>query len=320
MRMKHLFLLLFFSLGVVAVAHGQTSTRTLVVTIDDLPYVNRGGGDYLENARAATAKMLRSLRKYKVPAVVFVNEQRVQEGAGREARVDLLRQWVKSGMTLANHTYSHADFNRLTVEQFEEEIVKGEIVSRQLMRERGRYQLYFRHPMTHIGDTTEKKEAIEKFLAARGYKVTPHTIDGSDFVFNVPYADAVKKGDEALARRLLDSYLEVTMVATEFAEKISPQIFGREIPQVLVIHSNDINADSLDELLERLVQRGYKFVTLDKAMADPAYETKVTYITKHGPTWLFRWAQSKGLKLDFSGDPDPPKWVLDMYSTILKQN
>ena len=218
-------------------------------------------------------------------------------------------------MMLGNHTYSHPDFNRLTVAQFEDEITKGDVITRQLMRSRQPYQLYFRHPMTHTGDTQEKKEAIERFLAARGYKITPHTIENSDFIFNVPYAEAVQKKDEALAKRLRDEYLNFTIAATEFAEKISPQVFGREIPQLLIIHANDITADSLDEMLQRFAERGYKFVTLDKVMADPAYQTKDTMVTKFGPTWLWRWTRSKGMDLDFAGDPDPPKWVMDLYNS-----
>ena len=304
-----------FLLALISSAHGQTGRRTMAVTFDDLPYVNFGNGTYLKNARAATAKILSTLKKHKVPAVGFVNEFQLDFGNQREARIALLREWVKSGMVLGNHTYSHPDFNQLTVAQFEEQIEKGDVVTRQLMQSRRPYQLYFRHPMTHTGDTLEKKEAIEKFLAARGYKVTPHTIENSDFIFNVPYAQAVQKGDTALAKRVREAYLDLTIAATEFAEKISPQIFGREIPQLLLIHSNDLNADCLDELLQRLTDRGYKFVTLDKVMSDPAYETKDTYVNKYGPTWLFRWSKSKGMNLDFSGDADPPKWVMDLYNS-----
>jgi peptidoglycan/xylan/chitin deacetylase (PgdA/CDA1 family) len=293
----------------------QTPTRTMVVTIDDLPYVRIGDAPYLSSAKAATAKILGTLKKYKVPAVGFVNERQLENGDDREARIALLRQWVQSGMTLGNHTYSHPDFNRLTVAQFQEEIEKGDVVTRELMKSRRPYQLYFRHPMTHTGDTLEKKEAIEKFLAARGYKITPHTIENSDFIFNVGYAQAKQKGDTELVKRLRDAYLDFTIAASEFAEKISPQLFGREIPQTLLIHSNDINADCLDEILRRFTERGYKFVTLDTVMADPAYATKDRYVNKYGPTWFFRWSKSKGLNLDFSGDPDPPKWVMDLYNS-----
>jgi peptidoglycan/xylan/chitin deacetylase (PgdA/CDA1 family) len=293
---------------------GQTTQRTMAVTIDDLPYVKQGEGAYLERASAATAKILSTLKKHKAPAIGFVNEGALEAANQREGRIALLRQWVDQGMMLGNHTYSHPDFNRLTVEQFEDEITKGEVITRQLMRARQPYQLYFRHPMTHTGDTLEKKEAIERFLAARGYKITPHTIENSDFIFNVPYAEAVQKKDEALARRLRDEYLALTITAIEFAEKISPQIFGREIPQILLIHANDINADCLNEMLKQFEARGYKFVTLDAAMADPAYQTKDTYISKYGPTWFFRWSKSKGMDLDFKGDPDPAKWIMDLYN------
>jgi len=312
--MRHLILLILL-VGLATSARAQTPTRTMAVTIDDLPYVRMGEAEYLPSARTATAKILSTLKKHKVPAVGFVNEFQLDFGNQREARIALLREWVNSGMVLGNHTYSHPDFNQLTVAQFEEQIEKGDVVTRQLMQSRRPYQLYFRHPMTHTGDTLEKKEAIEKFLAARGYKVTPHTIENSDFIFNVPYAQAVQKRDAALAKRLRDAYLDLTIAATEFAEKISPQIFSREIPQLLLIHSNDLNADCLDELLQRLTDRGYKFVTLDKVMSDPAYETKDTYVNRYGPTWFLRWSKSKGMNLDFSGDPDPPKWVMDLYNS-----
>ena len=305
-------LLIIFLVGLITSAHAQTARRTMAVTFDDLPYVNFGNGVYIKNARTATAKILSTLKKHKVRVVGFVNEDKLENS--RAERIALLRQWIESGMILGNHTYSHPDFNGLTVEQFEAEITKGEVVTRQLMRSREPYQLYFRHPMTHTGDTKDKKEAIEKFLETRGYKVTPHTIENSDFIFNVPYAAALQNNDEALAKRLRDEYMAYTMSATEFAEKISPEVFGREIPQLLLIHANAITSDCLDEMLSKFEARGYTFATLDAVMADPAYQTKDTYVSKYGPSWLFRWMKSKGMDVDFKGDPDPPKWVMDLYN------
>jgi len=43
-----------------------------------------------------------------------------------DARIALLQQWVDAGMILGNHTYSHPDFNTLTIQQFQDEIIKGE--------------------------------------------------------------------------------------------------------------------------------------------------------------------------------------------------
>ncbi|MEO6723987.1 MAG: polysaccharide deacetylase family protein [Blastocatellia bacterium] len=292
----------------------QTHSRTVALTFDDLPYVNMSGGSFFLNAKRVTTELMRVLKAHRAPATGFVNEGKLHAPGELEARTALLRQWVDAGMTLGNHTYSHPDFNRLTVEQFQDEIAKGDIITRQLMKSRQPYQLYFRHPMTHTGDTREKKEAIEKFLAARGYKVTPHTIENSDFIYNVGYARAKLKKDDALVKRLRENYLDLTFAATDIAERISPQIFGRDIAQLLLLHANNINADCLDEMLRRYEARGYRFITLDEAMADAAYQTKDTLVSDRGPTWLWRWSKSLGLNISFKDDPDPPQWVMELYN------
>ncbi|MCI0524837.1 MAG: polysaccharide deacetylase, partial [Acidobacteria bacterium] len=222
--------------------------------------------------------------------------------------------WLDAGMTLGNHTYAHLDSNQYPVERFQDDIVKGEVVTRRLMTAAKQEMRWFRHPMTHTGDTKEKKEAIEQFLAARGYRVAPHTIENSDYIFTVPYSRALQRNDQAEAKRLREAYLDYTIAATEFAERVAPKIFGRDIPQTLLIHTNDINADCLDEMLKRFEARGYRFITLDEAMADPAYQTKDTDVSKFGPSWLVRWVRSLGMKVNFEGDPEPPQWVMDLYN------
>ena len=312
MNLKILLILLVTSLNVSA----QTNkpSRRMVVTFDDLPYVNVGQRG-LPGAQRATRQILRVLQKQRVPVVAFVNEGPLQVTGEVDERIAFLQQWVDAGMILGNHTFSHPDFNTLTIQQFQDEIIKGEVITRRLMQSRQPYQLYFRHPYTHTGDTSAKKEAIETFLAARGYKVTPHTIDGQDYVFNVGYVRALRNKDQALARRLCKAYVDFTIAATEFAERFSREIFGRHIPQTLLAHANDLNADCLDELLRRLAARGYRFVTLDEAMSDPAYQTKDKYVGKYGPTWLWRWMESKGMstkgmKVSGKDDPEPPEWVI----------
>jgi peptidoglycan/xylan/chitin deacetylase (PgdA/CDA1 family) len=311
MNLKLLIILLLMSLSVSA----QTNqpSRRMAVTFDDLPYVaiEQQG---LPSAQRATNKILRVLQTHRVPVVAFVNEGKLQVVVGEvDAQIALLQQWADAGMILGNHTFSHSDFNTLTIQQFQDEIIKGEIVTRRLMQSHQPYQLYFRHPQTHTGDTQAKKEAIEDFLAARGYKVTPHTIDNADFIFNVCYVRALRNKDEAMARRLREAYLNFTIAVTEFAERFSPEVFGREITQTLLVHVNDINAECLDEMLRRLAARGYRFVTLDEAMGDPAYQVKDTYISKAGPTWLWRWMKSKGMKVSVKDDPEPPEWVMDLF-------
>jgi peptidoglycan/xylan/chitin deacetylase (PgdA/CDA1 family) len=294
--------------------------REMALTFDDLPYASATFEAPVATARAqrVTSALLDTLMSHSAPAVAFVNEGKLGAGADRESNIALLQKWVDAGAVLGNHTFSHPDFNTITVEEIRDEIVKGEIVTRLLMQSRRPYQLYFRYPGSHTGDTVAKKEAIEQFLTARGYEIAPLTIDSSDYIFNVGYVQALNNNDQAMTARVRAAYLDFVLRATEFVERISPQMFGRAIPQTIVLHANDISADSLDELLTRLRERGYRFVSLDKALSDSAYKTKDSFVTRLGPTWLWRWRQSLGLTVSFRDDLEPPAWILDLYNSSAK--
>ncbi len=305
-------LLLIAALVASAPSQAPAPRRAMALTFDDLPFM-AVGSTYFPAASHGTAELLRVLKRHNAPAIGFVNEGQLDVAGDRDARVALLQQWIDAGMTLGNHTHSHLDFNRLTVDQFKDQIVRGEPTIRQLMAARTPDRLFFRHPMTHTGETREKKEAIDQFLASRHYLIAPHTIENSDFIFNIVYRRAQGAGDRALAAKIRQAYIDHTFAATAFAEKISPEIFGREVTQTLLLHSNALNAESLDELLTRYEARGYRFVTLEAAMADPAYATKDTLVSDYGPTWLWRWMKSLGMNVSFKGDPEVPAWILEAY-------
>ena len=140
-------------------AQTKPPVRKMAVTIDDLPWV---GSSNLANTRRQTKKLLSVLRTHRAPAVGFVNEGKLQVEV--EARTALLQDWVDAGMILGNHTYSHADFNALTVEQFAADILKGESVTRRLMRPRLPYQLYFRSSDdAHRQIPRQRKRALKSF-------------------------------------------------------------------------------------------------------------------------------------------------------------
>ena len=288
-------------------------TRAIAVTIDDLPWNHQGeGAGFLDAARRGTDAMLAALRAHRVPTVSVVNEDKLAAAAPEEhaARVALLKQWVDAGHVLGNHGYSHRDANALTAEAYLSDIAKGDAVTRELMRRRQPYTLFFRHPYTHTGDTLEKRDAITRGLTARGYTVMPHTIENSDWLFNVPYV----KADASGRAKVLEAYLGHTAAATAFAEAKAAELFGRDdVPQTLLIHTLALNADALDALLTMLEGRGYRFITLDEAMRDKAYATPDVYVGKTGPSWLYRWSRSMAPASNFSADPEVPAWVMALY-------
>lgn len=306
------------SLGVMSVpacAHGPSSARTMALTFDDLPYLAPQQRP-LADAQRVTRALTRTLRHYRAPAVAFVNEGRLHGDGEVEARTALLREWMDSRAVLGNHTYSHLDFNTATLEDFSADVLRGRAISDEITRRRAGEPRYFRFPYNHTGPSLEAKQAMEVFLTSHHYIVAPYTIDSADMTFNTVYVDARARGDSATAERVQDAYIDFVMAATGFAEAIAPRVVGRDIPQILLLHAIDLNADCLDHLLQGLHARSYRFVTLQKAMEDPAYQIPDTLVTRFGPTWLWRWRQSLRLNVSFNDDPEPPPWVSEAAARI----
>lgn len=308
--MKHVVLALL-AVFCFSISHAQTLDRhrAVALTFDDLPEALDG----LVRMTRNTPELLRTLKLHRAPAIGFVNEAKLHAPGEIDARTAVLKQWVDAGMILGNHTFSHLRLFTTPLATYEENVINGEVITRRLMSRHRPYELYFRHPYTSTGPNKEVKDAFEKFLRERGYKVAPFTIENSDYIFNRLYADARRGNDTELMERLRKTYLDYNDAQFEFFERLSNEMFGREISQILLIHANDINADCLDQMLKRLEARGYRFVALDQALEDKAYTTRDDYIGPNGPSWLHRWTVSVGLKMKLTEEPDPPKWVLDMF-------
>jgi peptidoglycan/xylan/chitin deacetylase (PgdA/CDA1 family) len=293
--------------------------RTLAITIDDLPYIPGSGSassaGNLEEARHATEAILGALTRHKAPAVGFVNEVRLQVPGERDARAALLKRWVDAGMVLGNHTFSHLRLQDTPPERYQDDIVRGDVVTRQLMEARGA-PLFFRYPYNSTGPTKEIKEGIQSFLSARGYRLAPFTVEHADYIFDKIRSAAREKGDRDLEARTRSAYLAHLDTMLEFTERLSRETFGREIPQVLLIHASDLNADCLDEMLTKMEKRGYRFVSLEEALKDPAYATPDEYVGPAGISWLHRWSVGLGLPMKLRDEPDPPQWVLDLYKNL----
>jgi len=225
-----------------AKAAEEDAYKSIVLTFDDLPYVNISDPEGLAMAQNATEAILDALKQYDAPAAAFVNEGKLWEVGEIDLRVDLMRQWIDAGVVLGNHTYSHVSLNNVTTKEFKDEIVRGDVVLRRLIADHGNAPLYFRHPFTHTGDTEARKSEIDRFLLERGYTIVPHTIDSQDYIFNVLYQDSVKRKDTVLSNRICDTYVDFVIEATSFAERMGEVIFNRAIPQTIILHANDLNA------------------------------------------------------------------------------
>ncbi len=290
----------------------QAAQREVVITFDDLPVVSTRRD--IDSWRDVTTKLIRTITTNKIPAIGFVNENKlITDGKRDDARVELLRRWVDAGLELGNHTFSHPDLHSTPVDEFEENVIRGEEVTRALLAEKNKKLRFFRHPFLHTGRTLEIKQRFEAFLRERGYRVAPVTIDNSEWIFARAYDNASDKRDRAAARRVAEAYILYMERKFEYFEQQSLALVGYEMKQVLLVHANTINADYFDDLVQMMKRRGYKFITLEEALKDKAYALPDTFTGAAGITWLHRWAITRGVANDFfRGEPTTPDFVLKL--------
>jgi peptidoglycan/xylan/chitin deacetylase (PgdA/CDA1 family) len=281
--------------------------RLVALTFDDLPLAGEGNSATAEEAARVNHAILAALARHHAPAVAFVIEKTV-EGIGVAPGRAILREWLDQGHELGNHTYSHPDLTKLTLEQFREEVIRGEASIGPLLAERGRRPRYLRFPYNHSGETREKRDAVAAFLVGRGYTVAVCTIDNMDWEFARAYNVALARADRDKAQKLEAAYLSYTADEIDYYSALHQRIFGHEIPHVMLQHANRLNAAVMDQVLDLFEKRDYRFVTLETAQADAAYRTPDAP-SGFGPMWGYRWAAVLGIKVDGRLEPTLPAWI-----------
>jgi len=312
-----LFLLLAGLLAPFAAAIAQAPSahigveRQLAITIDDLPWVEFALSSETE-VDTRQQRMVETLRTFDTHAIGFVNEDKLErDGVVEPARVTLLARWLDAGLDLGNHSYDHNGLHATAIDVYERSILRGEPQTRALLAARGKPMRWFRHPYLHAGRDDVTRLRLAEFLAAHDYRIAPVTIDNGDWIFARAYIGALNAGDTTLAQRLRTDFVEYIIAKFAFYETASRRLFGREIPQILLLHASALNADTLPALLEAVRERGYAFVPLETAVADPAYMHADGYRGGAGISWMHRWALTEVLPKDFyQGEPMVPPYVL----------
>ena len=189
-----------------------------------------------------TEKLLRPFHEQRIPVTGFVNEGRAAV-FGADGLREVLELWLDAGAELGNHSHSHLSINNVPLAEFTADITRGEPIVRAALEARGRMLRYFRHPFLFTGPTPEIKAGLQAFLDERDYVVAPVTFDNADYMFAAAYT---RPEYRERARQEYVPYMEAVVASFEAA---SLALAGREFPQILLIHANELNADLMPELL-----------------------------------------------------------------------
>lgn len=206
------------------------------------------------------------------PTYGFMNGVRTEE---HPETLAVLQAWRAAGQPLGNHTWSHPNLDNTLPYQFEADIEANQPLLRTLMPgpvSQDRDWHWFRYPFLHEGETLEKHRAIRKWLADNHYQIAEVTMDFEDYMWNEPYTRCSAKDDQAALAELHDSYLDTADRMITRYRAYAKAVYGREIPYILLMHVGAFDAHMLPELLALYRKRGFTFITLPQASADPVYQ------------------------------------------------
>ncbi|MFZ5785906.1 MAG: polysaccharide deacetylase family protein [Acidobacteriota bacterium] len=257
---------------------GTPDGRPLLVTVDDLPVAaGRLHDDPAERARI-TAELLAVLAKHRVPAVGFVIWGNVRSDADRT----ILERWLAAGHELGNHSDGHPDFTRTGLDAHVADVEAGRAGLAGWLAGRGRGARLFRFPYLREGDTLEKLDGMRAYLERSGQRAAPVTIDNQDWEFERPWVEARRAGDAAAQARIADDYQRAMRAEVVAQTELGDELFERPVPQVLLLHANEVGAAQWDALFSWLSSRGYRFATADEVLADPALAPTHRFVNAYG--------------------------------------
>jgi peptidoglycan/xylan/chitin deacetylase (PgdA/CDA1 family) len=213
--------------------------KRVAITIDDVPFAATTPIT-VEEAAALNRMILDTLKRHNVKAVGFVNEDRLLIPGKLDAGVAILDEWLDAGMELGNHNFGHVGLWKSSLAENQEAVLKGEVLTRWASVRKGSPFRYYRHPYTQTGKDEDEKQAFEAFLASHGYTVAPFTMEHDDYVFACVYEHVPARGSERDAQRaaVVSEYDAHLRQSVETFEDMSDQLFGRQIPQVFLLHAS----------------------------------------------------------------------------------
>ncbi len=246
------------AMSIVTAAHAQS----VAITIDDGP--NTGSTPRMSAAERNQA-ILAALAKHRVQAALFVTSG---FGASTPEGFQLLQAWSKAGHAIGNHTVSHPDLHKIDLAAYQKEVLDCDSLISPLPG----YRKWLRFTYLREGNTPEKRDGMRDFLREHGYRNAYVSLDTSDWRLAGKLEEVLKKDPNADVSAIRAAYLAHVRQRALAYRELSQKLQGRDIPQVLLIHHNLLNALWLDDVLAQFRQMGWKIVAPDEAFADPVYQ------------------------------------------------
>lgn len=302
-------LVVLFSASEAPLVNAQKNMKDKKVAIGfvSLPPGDRSGNPPHDGV--ATAKLLiEKLKSHKAPAIGFLLGSTVSDGEKLyPVRAEIVKMWQAEGFEVGIGNFKHVWFYDTPYDEYVAGVEKNEQVAKKVMDEKTPLR-YFSYPFLNTGKSTEDKVRFEAWLKARGLRSVPYTIDNQEWVYSYAYDMARFDNDISTMTEIRIEFIKYMDQMFGHFEAYSQEMFGRNISQTMVLTPSRLVADSADELFGMIEKRGYKFVSMDEALKDDAYNTPENFTGKSGISWFERWTMAQGKPLRDEPRVSPLVW------------
>ncbi|WP_430386276.1 polysaccharide deacetylase family protein [Blastomonas fulva] len=238
----------------------------VAVTVDDLPLQGEPiqGSSRLSIARAFLAE----LKSRRVPEVMgFINAGAPADLGETDA---VLRAWRRAGYPLGNHTLTHLSLS--DARSFDDWKANVEGNEQYLIRYMGsKGWRYMRLPNLTTGRSKERHDSAVDYLDARRYRLAEVSVSFGDWAYVEAYKRCTMQRDEAGIAALEATYFDQVDRGLLRMKLLSQLLYSRQIRQVLVMHLSAWSVRTLPGVLSRIEAAGGRYITLARALDDPAY-------------------------------------------------
>jgi len=212
--------------------------------------------------------ILSHLENENLKAVFFVTGRNKLNDKGQF----LLKSWNDKGHRLANHSFTHPNFNseKNTSHLFENELKRTDSI---ISKHSNSIKL-FRFPYLKEGENKYKVDSIRNILTENNYLNGHVTIDASDWYVNQRLIERIRKigFEKAEIDRFKDFYLEHIIERANYYEKLSYEMNEKHINHTLLLHHNLTSALFLGDLIEKFKEEGWNVINADRAYQDNIFK------------------------------------------------
>ncbi|SFE84141.1 polysaccharide deacetylase family protein [Spirosoma endophyticum] len=261
----------------------QAIKPTLALTFDDGSISDVG--EY--KLETWNQRLLDQLKKNKLKAILFSAGANKSGPKGKY----VLSSWNDAGHLIANHTFSHVNFNskQVSLDDFKLELAKND----SLIKPYSNYAPYFRFPYLKEGNTKEKVEGFRAFMKQQGYKNGHVTIDASDWYIDARLNERLKENPKADLSGFKNYYKNHLLNRALYYDSLAYQLIKRRIHHVLLLHHNLAAALFLDDLIAHFKANGWDVIDADQAYKDIIYDEVPTPIPA-GESLIWALAKQSG--------------------------